>query len=188
MSLSVYTARLRHKAAQLLRRDVLLSAAAVSREVICPKEDIVSPPSICLPGQIEKVVASPFAGKQQAISIARGGPRVWGATVRYEIEDATLIDGSLYAGNAHLFLQNRQWITDTTDAGYIETASLVSSMHGAYYFGHWLQRRLCHLSSRREARNDICRIETRQFRGQGQVCGLFWPGLDTDGPRQKLGV
>ncbi len=156
MSLSVYTARLRHKAAQLLRRDVLLSAAAVSREVICPKEDIVSPPSICLPGQIEKVVASPFAGKQQAISIARGGPRVWGATVRYEIEDATLIDGSLYAGNARLFLQNRQWITDTTDAGYLETASLVSSMHGAYYFGHWLRDDCATYLLAGERRSDTC--------------------------------
>ena len=138
MDLGLHTTRLRYIASRLAGKQTRLSDIATVRDVICAEEPYVSRPSLFLPGQLEKVTGGLYASNEELIAHALGGVRQWGGSVRYEIEDAVLLDGSVYVGSTRHFLRDHRDVTGARDVEHLERATLVSSFHGCHFFGHWL--------------------------------------------------
>ena len=131
-------ARYRYAVLRLFGLQLEPAEATAIQDIICPAETMASRPAVCLPGQIEKIQGVPFGRKEDAVNAALGHERHWGPTIRYEIADATLLDGSIYWGRSRLFRADRRTISGAKDVVHLDEAVLLSSLQGCHYFGHWV--------------------------------------------------
>jgi capsular polysaccharide biosynthesis protein len=102
-------------------------------------------PIILMPGSIERVVSGPTFGpgkpmtRDEIIPDAFGGGRPIAATTVYEIRDALVSHGSVYArGHRYSLIAKpiRQALLGTPEM--IDEAVLASSPWGSNFFGHWI--------------------------------------------------
>lgn len=131
---------LRNRAIGVLQRfGPALEAVATSREVLCPEENPDTPPGICEPLDFDRVTAcEKTTTLDEERARMRGGRRHHGATVLYQLEDATLRDG---------WITSKGWRTCNSAAPLtwtggapveIDRAAFASTFVGSMYFGHWL--------------------------------------------------
>src|SRR5205823_3217934 len=59
------------------------------------------------------------------------------ATIAYHIDNATIVNGSVYARNHKIFI-TKERPTNRQNISRYQRAALVSSEFGTRYFGHWL--------------------------------------------------
>ena len=120
-----------------------IKSAAFEQEVLCPAEFEELNPAIFLPGQIDKIQAT-AAGSQLSTEIENLKKRSvrHAPTIGYHIRDATLLNGSLYAGNLrHMVFEKESKSPSSGHSGHaiLAKAALASTFLGAKYFGHWLK-------------------------------------------------
>ena len=122
-----------------------LQAIADREEIICPEERATIHPAIFLPGQIDRVTdfkatdAWVTTTKGMEIAAAISTTVTHASTIAYHIRDATLYDGSIYAGHyRHLIGDKSLYASSSQKPYHIKTASLASSYLGTKYFHHWL--------------------------------------------------
>ena len=132
--------RIRNRALSVLaRRGPSIEAICVRREVLCPAEDQETPPGISDPRDFERVTACE-ATTTMVEERARmgGGLRHHGATILYELEDATLWDGWFSANGWRSWnaLHPSPWAG--SEPAQLDHAVCGSTFVGSFYFGHWL--------------------------------------------------
>lgn len=102
-------------------------------------------PIVLMPGSIERVVSGPTFGpgkpmtRDEIIPDAFGGVRPIAATTVYEIPDALVSHGSVYArGHRYSLIARpiRQALLGAPET--IDEAVLASSPWGSNFFGHWI--------------------------------------------------
>lgn len=125
---------------RIARREPLSLASVASRTWdIAPVETTVSLPAYCLPGQLDRVTGWAFANEHPR-KLMEGGLAVQhGATRGFLLEDAFLIDGVLYKGDAckHL-MRRRHRVPELRVEREIQRAAMFCSEAGNAYFGQWL--------------------------------------------------
>jgi len=109
-------------------------------EVICAAERRISPSSLCLPDDMDRVIActaeSGFDLERERLA---GGMKEHGATLLRTFRDVTILDGSLYgAGTYHAVRPTRRRIIKVKDFARLESGLLCSNYVIDRYFGHWL--------------------------------------------------
>jgi hypothetical protein len=117
-----------------------LASIAHKTEILCPAEIEEMPPSIFLPGQLERVTGTPIETSLEAeLETARARVAHHDATIAYHLRDAVLYDGSIYAGPFRRKLLEKSLLTPgASSPELVENGALASSLLGNQYFGHWL--------------------------------------------------
>jgi hypothetical protein len=117
-----------------------LEAVASKSWVIAPAHERVAPPALFLPGQWERISAfSEFSSFESDLGRVRGGESVNGATRAFRMEDAVLLDGVLYKGDACRHLHPRSSrIPRLRIDKEIERGAVYCTFGGNRYFGQWL--------------------------------------------------
>jgi hypothetical protein len=122
--------------------NVPLTVAASQLEILCPKEAVVAPPAVFLPGQLDRVTGTdPATTIDLELSTATSEVLKPSATIAYHIKDAILVDGSIYQGRFKSFIAARSFSNSGSpraEPRYLSTAGLASSHLGSRFFGHWL--------------------------------------------------
>ena len=130
----------------LARRVLRLPRIALPR--IARREWVIAPPvratrprAVFLDGQLDRVT-----GVQEETTLEFELARVLGgevhhaATMAYELQDAILVDGSVYAGGERLRLLDGAFAPSTLrrPGEDIDRAALACTYVGNRYFGHWI--------------------------------------------------
>ena len=115
-------------------------SVAIEKEVLCPEETSANPPPIFLPGQIERATSATEHQPLQAEIGSMLAPTYTHApTIAYHVRDATIFDGSVYAGNLRHFIADTKLFGDGGTPRHLKVAGLASTTVGNRYFGHWLR-------------------------------------------------
>jgi len=118
-----------------------LPGAAQYQEILHPEEITANRhDAIFLPGQLDRITGSSIESTPQLeIESVTSSTAVHRATIAFHINNATLIDGSIYAGRyRHMLREKRGLDLNTRTSRRLKEAALVSSFCGIKYFGHWL--------------------------------------------------
>jgi hypothetical protein len=117
-----------------------LPFAAQHQDILQPEETTANQPAIFLPGQLDRVTgAHPVSTLQKEIERVTSSTAVHAATIAFHIKNATLVDGSIYAGRyRHMLREKRPFDVNAQTSHHLKKAALVSSYAGAKWFGHWL--------------------------------------------------
>ena len=122
--------------------NIPLKAIADRQEVLCPEETINAPPTIFLPGQIDRITDTDTGSTiEQELSILTSEILRPPPTIAYHIKDAILVDGSIYQGRFKSFIAARSFYRSPPadpEPHRLKTVGLASSHLGSRYFGHWL--------------------------------------------------
>lgn len=106
---------------------------------IAPPERRRVEPAIILPGQVERITRTVFAGLDVVRRSLQGDPAEQvGATTAHLIRDAHIIDGVLYAGRGALHLRPRKSRPRPMRLHSIDSAALYETWVGNRWFGNWL--------------------------------------------------
>jgi capsular polysaccharide biosynthesis protein len=132
----------RYAARRLIGKEgAALSDVARRTWVVHPAATERRPPALFLDGQLDRV-----EGVQEETTLeferARvlGGDVVHAATLGYEIADATVVGGSVYAGRARIRLLPTAFLPAALRPALeeLDRAALDCTYVGNRYFGHWL--------------------------------------------------
>lgn len=135
-------APLRYAALRLIgATGAALSDVARRRWVVHPAVTERRPPALFLDGQLDRVVAV-----QEETTLAFELARVLGgevehvATMAYDLADATIVGGSIYAGRARVRLLPTPFLPAALRPveDELDRAALDCTYVGNRYFGHWL--------------------------------------------------
>jgi Glycosyltransferase 61 len=128
---------------RMVRGPGSIRSVSFEQEVLCPAEFEELSSAIFLPGQIDKIQAT-ASGTQLSTEIEHLKKRSvsHAPTIAYHIRDATLLNGSLYAGNLRHMVFEKE--SKSRSSGHsvhaiLAKAALASTFLGAKYFGHWLK-------------------------------------------------
>lgn len=106
-------------------------------EVLHPEEEAELPEPIVLDGQLERILGTSVHTTIAAeIEQATRRSVVHDATLAFQIKNATIIDGSIYAGNMRHYIGSMK---SSSTPQSVDRGALVSSTLGYRYFGHWLR-------------------------------------------------
>ena len=117
-----------------------LQSTAREVEVLCPEELGAFSPSIYLAGQLDKVTGA-ARGTDLAVQLSPLTNRdiVHAPTIAYHIDNAVLLNGSVYSGSMRHFLYPSSSKPEAAASIHMKKAALASTMLGVEYFGHWLK-------------------------------------------------
>ena len=117
-----------------------LQSTAREVEVLCPEERGEFIPSTYLDGQLDKVTGA-ARGTDLAAQLSPLTNRniVHAPTIAYHIDNAVLLNGSIYSGNMRHFLYPKPSQSAAAVPTHMKKAALASTMLGVKYFGHWLK-------------------------------------------------
>lgn len=129
----------------LLKKHILrkvpraLQDVAVRSWEIAPGETSTVPPAIFLPGQLDRVTGWAFIREHPAYAMAGGFTAGHAPTRGFLLENAWLIDGTLYKDDAcsYLLRRSRPWPRIRIDRE-IDRAAVYCTAGGSIYFGQWL--------------------------------------------------
>ena len=118
----------------------LLQSVAHHYEILSPQVTETLPPTIFLPGQIERITGtvSPFKVEDviRAMLMTTVTHR---PTIAFHMKNAVLLDGCIYIGGHKHFVADKSLFARVRDqAAHLASAALSSSYLGTTYFGHWL--------------------------------------------------
>jgi glycosyl transferase family 61 len=117
-----------------------LQSTAREIEVLCPEERGEFIPATYLDGQLDKVTAAARGTDLMAqLSPLKNRNIVHAPTIAYHIDDAVLLNGSVYSGSMRHFLYPKLANSAAAAPSHLKTAALASTMLGVEYFGHWLK-------------------------------------------------
>jgi Glycosyltransferase 61 len=127
-------------AKRLIRGPGTLCSVASEIEELCPQEISSQRQSYYLPDDLTKITGT-FHGIQKEhilaeIDIATSVAVTHAAALAFHLKDATIFDGSIYAGNHKIFVTNQR--SAGSHSSHFEKAAVVSTEYGSKYFGHWL--------------------------------------------------
>lgn len=127
-------------AARLLRRPSKPLAVVAARSwEIAPAETSVTPPALFLPNQLERVTGWEFATEHPARVVHGRITAQHGATRAFLLENAWLLDGVLYKGDASEVLTPRfRRRLHLQVEREVEQGAVYCSYVGNKYFGNWL--------------------------------------------------
>jgi hypothetical protein len=133
--------RLSYFKIRLSRARRTLEEVASEREVLYPESEREAPPVIHVPGNLARVTGLQEETTESVEQLkVRGGRQKHGATVRYLLRDALLLDGDLYCGGLRLPVRPgtspRTALTRVSEE--LGAAALAQTYNGSRYFGHWL--------------------------------------------------
>jgi Glycosyltransferase 61 len=125
-----------------------LDSIAYRREIVCSEETAVIPPSVFLPGQLERVIderREPWFTWQpcsEHIAEATSTVITYAPTIAYHIKDAILFDGSIYVRNFKYPLRSAAdksvFRLTAAKLEHVENGALASTFLGTRFFHHWL--------------------------------------------------
>jgi hypothetical protein len=123
----------------LAQRGPSIEEICLRREVLCPAEDQQTPPGIADPRDLDRVTACEKATTmEEEVARMRGGIRRHGATILYELENATLWDGWFSSKGWRSWNALRPSPWPGGKPAEFEKAVCGSTFVGSFYFGHWL--------------------------------------------------
>ena len=97
-------------------------------------------PPIFLSGQLDRLTAAaehlPLAAE---VSSMLTPTFTNAATIAFQVRNAVIFDGSVYAQNIRHFIADRKLFKQVAAQRYLTTAGLTSTTIGARYLGHWLR-------------------------------------------------
>jgi hypothetical protein len=106
--------------------------------IIAPEETAWAPSAFYLPGQLERITGQAFNSEPPWEQV-KARSKHHGPTRGYLLRNVTLVDGSLYKGDARTFLATRRrWLPRITVDVELESVCLYCSTVGLQYFGSWL--------------------------------------------------
>ena len=111
---------------------------AFEQEVLCEGDVSELQPSLFLDDQIEKIrgtTAESTLDVELDDALRRTATNA--PTIAFHIKNATLLDGSLYAGRMKHQVANKT-AKANNQISHLETAAVCNSLAGSTYFGHWL--------------------------------------------------
>ena len=117
-----------------------LAHAAHYHDILHPEVTAANRDTIFLPGQLDRVTGtSTETTLQREIESVTSSTAVHAATIAFHVKNATLVDGSIYAGRyRHMLRENRPFDVKAKTCHHLKKAALVSSYYGIRYFAHWL--------------------------------------------------
>lgn len=117
-----------------------LQSTAREVEVLCAEERGEFIPATYLDGQLDKVTAAARGTDLTAqLSHLKNRNIVHAPTIAYHIDNAVLLNGSVYSGRMRHFLYPKLAKPEATVPAHMNKAALASTMLGVEYFGHWLK-------------------------------------------------
>ncbi len=122
--------------------NIPLKTVADRQEVLCQDETVKVPPTIFLPGQLERVTATdPGTTIELEVSTVTSEILRPPPTIAHYLTDVILVDGSIYKGRFKSFISARSFFkahSPALEPLHLKTIGLASSHFGGRYFGHWL--------------------------------------------------
>lgn len=122
-----------------LRPSRTLESVADKIWEIAPRETAISPPAYFLPNQLERVTGWTFSSEHPQRSMLGGEGVEHGATRAFLLKDVSLIDGTVYKGDAKLWLAPKSTKMPQLHVECeIERGAMFCTAMGNKYFGQWL--------------------------------------------------
>ena len=130
----------RHFYRAMARRPVTLQDLASKSWVLCPEQETIIPPAICLAGETDRILGlSPWRNPDSEQRLIAGGTCHHAASVAYLVEDVALVDSHLYsrAAAAHIGFGERRLLIDAAPSRqYIREGHLITGKTGSHFFGN----------------------------------------------------
>lgn len=117
------------------------SAALPEETAPATRDAIPCRPALFDPGQLDRVLACGF-GKSLAKELDKLQARSFSASPKkeYVLRDAVIAGGRIYTRQEHYFLSSASPLRALKKTMQChDTATLLNSLHGLKYFGHWLR-------------------------------------------------
>jgi hypothetical protein len=123
-----------------LRRSNRLATGAARSWLLAPAQEAKVPPAIFEAGDLQRITGvtedDTIAGQ---IRLAQGGAVSHGATVAYELRDAVIAGGHVFAREVYYPLGSAKVpMLARADAPHLAEAVLATTPYGVRYFGHWM--------------------------------------------------